>query len=417
MSLPRSQLAAGLCLGLSLSVPLLCAGPIPAGKPAAYPDWWFERDVIPRLPAAAAKTSPSWPADYAAADDYAVANIGQLKAIANQAAVALDYAYPDGIPDSLRGIIVKWITPVPATPTIQQGLLGTYYGNVALAGTPALSRREVIDFDWGYGSPASTLPSDQYSVRWTGYFVPSVSGSYVLQTNSDDGVRLWLGHEKLIDDWTDHGASTRETPSLDLVAGKKYAIKLEYYENGGGAVIQLKWQQPGSSDFSIIPFSQLYSTDTYGYDDLIAYLAYLEEPPRDDFAALNQGQLKHIAGLFYARLVELGYQGAPLAGGQTRPWTTGTTSDDDDYALVNLGQLKRVFSFSLASLTIPNADADGLSDAEEAAFGSSGTATNDFDNDGYPDSTDAYPADPAKHVYAGTLAVTLIAPAGATLLP
>ena len=415
MRILRSISAAGLCLALFQSV--LLSGPVPAGKPAHYPDWWFDRDVIPRLPAAAAKTSPSWPADYPTADDYAVANIGQLKAIANQAAIALDYAYPDGISDLLRGIIVKWTAPVPAIPSIQQGLLGTYYGNVALSGTPALSRREAIDFDWGYGAPAGTLPSDQYSARWTGYFVAPVSGSYVLQTNSDDGVRLWLGHEKLIDDWTDHGASTRETPALELVAGKKYAIKLEYYENGSGAVIQLKWKQPESSGFTIIPFSQLYSTDTYGYDDLIAYLAYLEEPARDDFAALNQGQLKHIADLFYQRLAELDYHGAPLATGQTRPWTVNTPSDDEDYALVNLGQLKRVFSFSLSPKSIPDIDADGLSDAEETAFGSTASPGNDFDHDGYTDVVDAFPADPAKHTYTGALSVTLFAPTGAIPLP
>jgi hypothetical protein len=208
-------------------------------------------------------------------------------------------------------------------------------------------------------------------------------------------VRLWVGHDKLIDDWTELAAS-RNTLPLELVAGKKYAIKIEYYEASIGAEIQLKWLPPGSSDFTVIPLSQLYSTDTYGYDDLIDYLAYLEEPPRDDFAALNQGQLKYIADLFYARLLALGYQGAPLAGGQTRPWTTNVTSDDDDYALVNLGQLKRVFSFSLPSQTIPNVDAD---------------------NDGYPDATDAYPADPSKHAYLGALSVTLLAPTGATLLP
>ena len=77
MRILRSLSAAGLCLALFQSV--LLSGPVPAGKPSAYPDWWFERDVIARLPAAATKPNPVWPADYPAADDFAVANTGQLK--------------------------------------------------------------------------------------------------------------------------------------------------------------------------------------------------------------------------------------------------------------------------------------------------------------------------------------------------
>jgi len=68
----------------------------------------------------------------------------------------------------------------------------------------------------------------------------------------------------------------------------------------------------------------------------------------DDYRAINLGQLKNVAEPFYARLAELGYTGQPLASGQTRPWS-GTA---DDYALANIGQVKNLFSFDLSSISL-----------------------------------------------------------------
>lgn len=92
---------------------------------------------------------------------------------------------------------------------------------------------------------------------------------------------------------------------------------------------------------------------------------------RDDFAALNQGQLKTVATLFYDKL------------GLAYPWTS-TTADDDDYALINLGQLKSVFSFPILVSGVTDTDADGLPDAWETThFGNlSQSAAGDPDGDG-----------------------------------
>ncbi len=157
---------------------LAWAGTVPSGKPAKYPDWWFTRDVIPK---ATANATPAWPADYASTDDFAVANIGQLKHLAAKAAAELDSYAP------------------------------------------------VLD-----------------------------AGSSI----------------------------------HDLIAG---------------------WSGTNSS--------------------------------RDDYGSVNLGQLKAVAELFYAKLQALGYTGAPLSAGQTRPWDNAS-SPADDYALANVGQLKRVFSFN-----------------------------------------------------------------------
>ncbi len=82
------------------------------------------------------------------------------------------------------------------------------------------------------------------------------SGSYSFHTLSDDGVRLWVNKQLIINNWTDH-PSTENSGSITLTAGKKYDITLEFYENGGAAVIKLFWTPPGSAK-QIIPQMRLY---------------------------------------------------------------------------------------------------------------------------------------------------------------
>ena len=101
----------------------------------------------------------------------------------------------------------------------------------------------------------------------------------------------------------------------------------------------------------------------------------------DDFATVNLGQLKAVAKPFYDRLASAGYQGAPLASGERYPWSA-MTSDDDDYAAANIGQLKYLFSFDLRRDT----DGDGITDLFEIAAGTDPTVSDAL--------TDAPPADP-----------------------
>ncbi len=182
---------------LALTVPAAIAGPVPTNKPTAYPAWWFERDVIPRLPASANNPTPVWPTDYPPADDYAVANIGQLKHIATKAAAELDAKLP-----------------------------------------------------------------------------PPGAGTTV---------RTWVN-------------AWQAAPALGVT--------------------------------------------------------------RDDYTAVNLGQVKAVAKPFYDRLAELGYTGQPLLPSQIYPWTG---VGPDDYALANIGQMKYVFRFSVVGVDLDayKADADG----------------------------------------------------------
>ena len=93
-------------------------------------------------------------------------------------------------------------------------------------------------------------------------------------------------------------------------------------------------------------------------------------PPRDDYAALNLGQLKAVAKPFYDRLAELGYTGQPLLPGQYYPWT-GVGAED--YALANIGQMKNVFKFSFVGVVFDaykaDTDLDGIPSGWEVEHG------------------------------------------------
>jgi len=131
------------------------------------------------------------------------------------------------------------------------GLKGEYFNSMDFEGNPALTRVDkVIDFDWGDKSPAIEIKNDKFSVRWTGVLVPGKTGRYELSTMSDDGSRLYIDGKLLVDNWGDHAALLKSSV-MELTAGKEYSVKIEYYENGGGANMKLGWEE--NNDRILIP--------------------------------------------------------------------------------------------------------------------------------------------------------------------
>lgn len=152
-------------------------------------------------------------------------------------------------------------TPVPTpTPIPVHGLTGTYYDNADFTGTSIKRIDSQVNFDWGNGSPDPTIGPDTFSVRWTGQVQAQYSQTYTFTTRTDDGVRLWVNNQLLIDHWGDQSPS-QYSGSLTLQAGVRYDIRMEYYENKYGAVAQLSWSSP-STPKAIIPASQLYPDAT-----------------------------------------------------------------------------------------------------------------------------------------------------------
>jgi hypothetical protein len=144
------------------------------------------------------------------------------------------------------------------------GLIGDYYSSQAktFVDPPTLERLDAtVDFDWGLGSPDPNVSPDTFTVRWTGLVQPFYSQTYTFYTTTDDGVRLWVNGQLLIDKWVDQ-APTEWSGTIALTANQKYPILMEYYENAGGAVAKLSWSSTNQVK-EFIPFTQLYPVEQY----------------------------------------------------------------------------------------------------------------------------------------------------------
>lgn len=153
-------------------------------------------------------------------------------------------------------------TPTPPTPTNPplsggDGFLGMYYSNRNLSGTPIYRIDPNINFDWRKNSPINGLDPNNFSVRWSGYILPKTSETYTIYARSDDGVRVWINNQLIIDAWNDHSA-TEFSGNIFLNSGVKYLIKVEYYEKNAYATAKLSWSSPTVSKI-IIPQNQLYT--------------------------------------------------------------------------------------------------------------------------------------------------------------
>lgn len=114
------------------------------------------------------------------------------------------------------------------------------------------------------------MGADFFTARWTGEIEAPLNGVYNFFTESDDGVRLWVDNQLLVDKWIPQPA-TEWSGSINLVQGTRYPIRIEYFEDGGGAVMKLRWAHPNISK-QIIPQSQLYSqltTETVSVDKML----------------------------------------------------------------------------------------------------------------------------------------------------
>lgn len=137
---------------------------------------------------------------------------------------------------------------------------GSYFANPDLEGDPLLVRNdEEINFDWGRGSPASLLPVDNFSVRWRRR-VSFEEGTYRFWAAADDGVRLYLDEEILIDDWRDSPAKRLEADAT-LAAGE-YEVIVEYYERGDKASVKVGWERLATPTPTSTPTSTPTKTPT-----------------------------------------------------------------------------------------------------------------------------------------------------------
>jgi alpha-D-xyloside xylohydrolase len=123
------------------------------------------------------------------------------------------------------------------------GLTARYYRGDNFEQPVRTNVEAQVDFDWSDTPPAG-LPHDDYSVRWTGFVEAKKTADYTFVATADDGVRLWIDGREVINDWQVRGAETF-TAKVHFEAGSRHRIRLEYFQNHGGAVVQLAWQIAG----------------------------------------------------------------------------------------------------------------------------------------------------------------------------
>lgn len=118
---------------------------------------------------------------------------------------------------------------------------GEYFDNRNLTGQPVKVRNDnAIDFDWQNHAPAEGVPNDSFSVRWTSSLWFD-QGTYLFKAYTDDGVRLWVDGQVLIDQWRDQSVVLNQQQAT-LSAGF-HSLRMEYYDNIGNAVAMLWWER------------------------------------------------------------------------------------------------------------------------------------------------------------------------------
>ncbi|MBI5305538.1 MAG: hypothetical protein HY868_25640 [Chloroflexi bacterium] len=116
---------------------------------------------------------------------------------------------------------------------------GEYFNNQTLAGAPTITRDDAnINFNWGTGSPDPAIPTDYFSARWTRNFYFN-AGAWRFTTTTDDGVRLWVDGNLVIDKWF---AQTVTAYSADVSLGAgNHAVQMEYFDQTLNAIAQLSY--------------------------------------------------------------------------------------------------------------------------------------------------------------------------------
>jgi len=132
-------------------------------------------------------------------------------------------------------------SPTPVAPSGAPGpWQAEYFDNADLLGKALLTQtQQELSFDWGLGAPDPALPADEFSARWTTRRAFE-SGRYTFSTYSDDGVRLYVDGRLVVDSW--RPMKGYRSATLDLAAGE-HTVVLEYFEQGGIALVRLNWEK------------------------------------------------------------------------------------------------------------------------------------------------------------------------------
>jgi len=155
---------------------------------------------------------------------------------------------------------VAIVTPVAYTTAKGTGLEAQYYADPDVNHhftTPVLTEIDSkVNFNWGTAAPVAGVDPAHFSATWRGSLIAPTTGFYSFQLMAQDGTRLWVKGQKVIDDWNT-GLTTSNSAPILLLANKPYPIQLEYYGNTGSNKVSLDWLAPGTAGYTTLPQSAL----------------------------------------------------------------------------------------------------------------------------------------------------------------
>ena len=151
----------------------------------------------------------------------------------------------------------------PFAPTIWgngNGLKGEYYNDTNFSNLVFTRVDPYIVFqEWANLGVHHKIPGTKYSIRWTGQVMAQFSEAYTFQLNAGGGNRLWVDGKLIIDKFQEVYPGSFNSSAINLVAGQKYDIKLEYFNSDDRSLMELLWSS-ASTPQEYVPLSQLYSS-------------------------------------------------------------------------------------------------------------------------------------------------------------
>ncbi|MCI4671343.1 MAG: PQQ-dependent sugar dehydrogenase [Bacteroidia bacterium] len=221
------------------------------------------------------------------------------------------------------------------------GLTATYYNDTAMT-SQALQRIDsTIDFTWGSKSPDASVNPLTFAVVWEGEIESPFTEEITFKTTTDDGVRLWVDGQLIVDNWNDQSVNSN-FGSVNLTAWVKVPIRMEYYQNKVYAEAQLEWSS-NSMATQIVPTSFLYPQNSSLPIELSAFdVQLIGQEARLEWLSANEIGSSHytiersLDGTLFEQLADV------RARGQSNSSTYYEWIDSKPHYGVNYYRLKMV---------------------------------------------------------------------------
>ncbi|RYH67927.1 MAG: pilus assembly protein, partial [Alcaligenaceae bacterium] len=155
-------------------------------------------------------------------------------------------------------------------------LRAEYFNNTTLSNPAVLTvPNDSGNHNWGNASPGTGVNADLFSARFSGSYIAPSTGTYTFRVRGDDGVRLYVNGNLLIDKWVDQGPTNYDA-NVALTAGQTFDVRVEYYDNTGGAVMELSWMPPGGQFVTFTDSIGAQTSNTYTMRNKVCVPGLLE---------------------------------------------------------------------------------------------------------------------------------------------